>query len=901
MKAGSTDWNSGGHAAANREIEGYASATSVNRGDQIRLYVNTAEPGYTIDVYRMGWYGGAGARKVLGPVTRTGIAQPMPQPDPVTGLIECNWTDPFTITIPDTSDHTDWASGVYLAKLVSATTLSRSYIIFVVRDDTRPSTHNVQTSVTTYQAYNNWGGKSLYAFNSTGGQAAEVSFNRPYAGGGGTGDFLYRWEYNMLRFVEREGYDVTYSTDIDTHSNAALLRQHRDFLSAGHDEYWSWEMRANVTAARDAGVNLGFFTADACYWQIRLAPGRIDPSQSNRTIVAYKENYKSDPYYTDADKTNDDRVTTMWRGAPVNRSEDQFIGVRYIGDPVNGDIVIDDVTSAPWVFTNTGLTSGSHLPGLLGYEVDKTGPKTPAGTIRLGHSPFTTHKTDPSKDFSDHSDMTVYTAPSGAVVFATGTIQWAWGLDNWNSVENGDRTQNGAQQITRNVLRTFAGSAASNDCQFLLTPPSAGVPAAGGTTTLSITTQCGWSAAADVPWISGISQSSGSGNADLTYAVSANTEPSRTGHIHVGDRVVTVVQASGCTFTLSPSSASYGAAAGSGSFTVTASDAACMWSADPLDPWIAITTVNGSTVTYGVTQNSGAPRTGTIDVEGQTFTITQANGCTYTVGPQSVAFETNGGSGTINVTTDATCYWKASVSTSYPWITIANGADQKGSGAMAFSVAANTTGSPRTGRLSVAGTEVTVSQSGVSPPAAVSFVDARATGASQITVSWTASPGATSYEVYRSASLQAFALAGTSSGTTFVDGGVTAGSAYLYLVRAVNASGSSPDSYAEPSTAIRFSGDPIAARVTVVRAAHIPELRDAVNAVRVLANLPRATFTGTAAQGTLIGAAHVSELRNRLDEAMTRLALPTGGYANIVVPGSIIRAIDIQELRERVR
>ncbi len=147
--------------------------------------------------------------------------------DPNNGLIECRWDNPLTLTVPlNRSDATDWASGIYLAKLTAEPTGDQSYIIFVVRDDARASTYLVQSSVTTFQAYNNWGGKSLYAFNSAEGQAAKVSFNRPYAvsplpiasGGVGAGDFLtsnsfpvgYQnsaagWEYNMVRWLEREG------------------------------------------------------------------------------------------------------------------------------------------------------------------------------------------------------------------------------------------------------------------------------------------------------------------------------------------------------------------------------------------------------------------------------------------------------------------------------------------------------------------------------------------------------------------------------------------------------------------------------------------------------------------------------------------------------------------------
>ena len=187
-------------------------------------------------------------------VTRTGTVQITPTPDPTTGMIECNWTDPYVLTIPNNvSDPSDWASGIYLAKLTGNNSGKQAYIVFAVRDDARPSDILLINTVTTYQAYNNWGGKSLYSFNSTGPQARKVSFNRPYVDGCGSGYFL-SWEINMLRFLEREGRDVSYVSNIDVHIDPTLMNSHRVYLSVGHDEYWSWQVRTNLEAARDRGV-----------------------------------------------------------------------------------------------------------------------------------------------------------------------------------------------------------------------------------------------------------------------------------------------------------------------------------------------------------------------------------------------------------------------------------------------------------------------------------------------------------------------------------------------------------------------------------------------------------------------------------------------------------------------
>ncbi len=269
-KTGTTSWKLANPARPTARSKAMLRSPASRAADRSASLSTTNEANYTIEIFRMGWYSGAGSRQVMGAVQRAGVKQPMPTPDPAMGLIECNWTNPYTLTIPNnTSDPTDWMSGVYLAKLTAGASGKQSYIIFVVRDDARACDLLFQSSVTTYQAYNYWGGRSLY--NSDNGvRPYKVSFNRPYAVGSqptsvagvGAGEFLTNlqpdseteaggWEYNMVRFLEREGYDVSYGTDLDTHENGNLLLAHKGYLSVGHDEYWSWEMRQNVEAARD--------------------------------------------------------------------------------------------------------------------------------------------------------------------------------------------------------------------------------------------------------------------------------------------------------------------------------------------------------------------------------------------------------------------------------------------------------------------------------------------------------------------------------------------------------------------------------------------------------------------------------------------------------------------------
>ncbi|MDJ0693760.1 N,N-dimethylformamidase beta subunit family domain-containing protein [Mastigocoleus sp. MO_188.B34] len=493
QKIGSDNWHLT-NPATNHEIEGYASLTSVNRASQIELFVNTQDPAYTIEIFRMGWYGGKGARQVTPTITRKGIEQPAPIVDRATGLIECDWLQPYILHIPENpQESTEWTSGVYLAKLTGSKTGKQSYINFVVRDDKRSSDILFQTSVTTYQAYNNWGGMSLYRWNSKGKQATKVSFNRPYATspneaaayGVGAGEFLTNfqpqrrtsnaaWEYNMVRWLERSGYDVSYCTDIDTHENHRVVREgkrilsmHKAFFSVGHDEYWSWQMRHNIEVAKDKGLSLGFFSANTCYWQIRFEPSKIT-KDINRTIVSYKEGAALDPFTRDNNLDNDYLITTRWRNQPLNRPEDALIGVMYETFQVNADIIINQ--NAPeWAIANTQLKPNNlqisqkelhtqhsqenqlpqkiKLKGLLGYEVDRMFGNAPADTVVIAHSPYT------YKGNTRYADMTVYQAESGATVFATGSMQWSWGLDDYNAPNLRPSLINlDAQQITRNAI-----------------------------------------------------------------------------------------------------------------------------------------------------------------------------------------------------------------------------------------------------------------------------------------------------------------------------------------------------------------------------------------------------------------------------------------------------------------
>jgi uncharacterized protein (TIGR03437 family) len=479
---GTSDWKL--TFPAYREIEGYASLTSVAAGQQISFFVNTADPTYRLEIFRTGWYGGAGGRQMSwqgqNSITSPSVQQPMPTADPATGLIECRWTNPIALAIPSS-----WVSGVYLAKLTALASGRQSYIIFVVRDDARNSDVLFQVSFTTYQAYNEWPGrgdffKSFYA-GADAVAATKVSFNRPYTyglnadslSGVGAAEYLTNfhpsgdtppcgWEYNMVRWIEKEGYDVSYCTNIDVHASPNLLLSHKCFLSVGHDEYWSWEMRQNVEVARDRGVNLGFFSSNTCYWQVRFEPD----SNGNPygTMTCYKSMADTaDPMAADNDPPTGQLLSKLWRTNDLKPPEQTLLGNMTCAFTLSTDMIITDATH--WCVAGTGLNNGAVLNSLVGFEANGVfdSPSIPGLQI-IARSPIPPAGTPglQNRDL-DHSDMVSYTAPSGAIVVSTGSMQWSWGLDDYRNPVTARPALSSAavQQITRNILNRFLANSPS--------------------------------------------------------------------------------------------------------------------------------------------------------------------------------------------------------------------------------------------------------------------------------------------------------------------------------------------------------------------------------------------------------------------------------------------------------
>jgi hypothetical protein len=447
QKIGTNAWQIGSTSLArNNEIAGYGDAISINKGQSLNLKVSLAQASqYNVDVYRLGYYGGTGGRLMSSASGLSGVTQAAATIDPTTRLVEYKWNNSYTV-----QTGTDWTSGLYLAKLTDSTTGKQSYVEFVVRDDNRPAEIGFQDAYNTAAAYNNAGGYSSYTFNSVNNQAAyKVSFDRPLSS---ETNGILAWEYQTARWAEAQGYDISYYSNIDVHTNPNQLYSHNAFLSVGHDEYWSLEMRNSVEKARDNGTNLAFFSANSAYWRVRYEPSTT--GQANRVLSIYKDNWAQDPLA----QQDNSLATTRFRSAQVNRPENDLLGVMYTGLTNNVtagyDFVVSNATD-PY-YAGTGLKNGDKIPGLVGYEWDAVvnNGLTPAGLVILSQSPVIpdggTAPGLPPGTNTNISNAVRYKAASGAKVFSSGTIQWAWGLEN-DLVPN-PRRNPATQKITTNIL-----------------------------------------------------------------------------------------------------------------------------------------------------------------------------------------------------------------------------------------------------------------------------------------------------------------------------------------------------------------------------------------------------------------------------------------------------------------
>lgn len=456
---GTTDWYIPDDRSMWSRIEGYSDAVSIDMGESVTLRVSTRAPYWQVSAYRIGWYGGTGGRRIWRSTAQPGVNQPAPKQIAATRTWTADWAPSMTIDTDET-----WPPGQYLLRLESSDG-GATFVPLVIRDDASHSDLLVQSAVTSWQAYNGWGGASIYTGNS--GRADVVSFDRPYTGNG-SGEFLGR-EYEMIYFIERLGFDVSYWTDVDLHVRGQLAKNHHGIVIPGHDEYYTVEMRKNLEAARDAGVNVGFFGANNVYRRIRLdaapdgRPARIETNYRDAT---------RDPLYG----KDNERVTASFRESPSPNPESSLTGSYYECNPVDADWVVGD--SSMWMFANSGFRDGEKVPHMVGNEYDRVtqGVPTPGNIQVLAHSPVN------CRGLASHADTTWYSAPSGAGVFDAATFGWSPRMIA--ACPAGSTNPDCKLQIvTENLLRAFAAGPAgaahpstSNLQRFGIPTPSVTTP-----------------------------------------------------------------------------------------------------------------------------------------------------------------------------------------------------------------------------------------------------------------------------------------------------------------------------------------------------------------------------------------------------------------------------------------
>lgn len=453
FKTGTTDWIINvpfdtcaypDHQNCRREqIEGYCSKNSVKAGDSLSIYVSTnPATAYTLDIFRMGYYGGSGGR-LMQSYTLEGTPQATPEPDPKTNFLECDWEAAVSFVVPD-----DWLSGVYLGKLTTALDSSQAYVVFIVKDD-RKADFIFQCSDLTWQAYNRW--PQWHSMYDEGHQpwvntnGARISFDRPYGLyvnnlpsdfnplSNGGGEFLL-WEFPLVFWMEREGYDVTYISNTDTHADGKGLLRGKAFLSVGHDEYWTYPMFDNVMAARDSGVNVMFLSGNSIDGTVYL-----EPSTDGRP----------------------NRVTGRLPEREFKNEQD------LMGSSSYGVGYTSFVVKEPdhWMFEGTGMKLNDSIPDLVGWEYHGI----PTGNVE--NLVVVAQNKVPRNQFTDdvppQHAATLYTMPKGNFVFNAGTCFWSiplstppgyqqpvcnLGQNGYRVIDYSEQDRDRVRRITKNLF-----------------------------------------------------------------------------------------------------------------------------------------------------------------------------------------------------------------------------------------------------------------------------------------------------------------------------------------------------------------------------------------------------------------------------------------------------------------
>lgn len=438
-KAGTADWRIT-NLGTQHAVEAFADRTDVLPGERVTFFVSSTARRVRLEAFRMGWYRGALARRIAVrediPVHR----QSHLVLRSATNTITAPWHPSLSV------DTSGWPEGAYLIRFTADT--GQRYVPLIVRSATTTGKLLLVHATATWQAYNTWGGYSLYQGPGGpidyGDRSYVVSFDRPYDRDGAH-KFL-EFELPVVALVDKLGLPTAYATNRQVHSEPQLLTDAVAIISPGHDEYWTPEMRANVTAARDSSVNVAFLGANACFRRIRFRQSNAGP---DRQVICYKTDYWKDPLYG----VRNQFVTNDFREPPDANPECTLTGTYYEAFPTSGSYLVYSPDS--WLFRGTGVTVGTSFPGLIGPEYDRVNPVVPLPRPLevLGHSPIV------CKGVRTYCDSAYYTTPSGSGVFNAGTMAWTRALlrsDRRTDV----RTARFVTQTTVNLLTMFAAAPA---------------------------------------------------------------------------------------------------------------------------------------------------------------------------------------------------------------------------------------------------------------------------------------------------------------------------------------------------------------------------------------------------------------------------------------------------------
>ena len=452
---GTPAWKNGIDSGADHGIEGFADQVAVTSGQPFKLYVNTVALQFTATAFRIGYYHGAQGRQVWKSPPTAGRIQPAAAVKPQVNTVTAAWQP--SLTVPTAG----WPEGSYLIRLDPVDLQGKvaakgaRFVPITVKSTTTAGKVVLINGVTTWQAYNAYGGYDLYSGgpkNDYAHRARIVSFDRPYDSSGA--DRFQTYEQSSIVLSEKVAAEnhlqLAYATDLDLHENPGLFQGARAIITLGHDEYWSAQMRDTVTKARDAGTNVAFLGANAVFRHIRF---QDSPLGKDRVQVDYKDAAEDPVHVTDPAQATQD-----WRYPPQPRPENVLTGVLYECNPANADFVVYDPGS--WLLAGTGARAGQAFKGLVGVEYDRVvaDSGTPHPIQAISHSPITCRKT------RSYADAAYYTVPSGAGVFATGTMRWNCALVDGGCTDKMDGPAHAfAQKVTANLLLAFAAGPAGKD------------------------------------------------------------------------------------------------------------------------------------------------------------------------------------------------------------------------------------------------------------------------------------------------------------------------------------------------------------------------------------------------------------------------------------------------------